>query len=272
MAQHYTSSELKAQRGNIFLTDRSGNTIQMTDNVDYFTVFVDPKFVPDKPKLISVLTPILYDHLCVAYGVLDVDKQTCMQNLENFTRQDLLPDELGEYVITGSVESGEFLYYVVDPTYPQQVQEVVDAFTTERAYQLIEQRLDSMIQQGIKPLNYIGFTENQEALQKLSLLPYVVIEGNYFIYVRPEAVQNKERDATALFQLLKAYDVPVSLDQIRAMVLPQENRYVKIADSMNARLADRILQEKRSRFDTLQRALGARRQQKTLSATDEYVL
>jgi cell division protein FtsI/penicillin-binding protein 2 len=98
LTQHYTRSELKAKRGQIFVMDRSQNAIQLTDNIDYFTLFIDPKFVLDKPALIQKLIPILYEHFCVTYGVEVMTPQTCMENLEKFTRQDLIPDEFGQFV------------------------------------------------------------------------------------------------------------------------------------------------------------------------------
>jgi hypothetical protein len=55
--------------------DSSQNAIQLTDNVSYFDIFVDPKFVPDKNVLISVLLPIVYTHLCEVNGVVQVDKE-----------------------------------------------------------------------------------------------------------------------------------------------------------------------------------------------------
>ena len=73
--QHYTRSELKAKRGQIFVMDASKNAIQLTDNVSYFDIFVDPKFVSDKGGLIRILLPIITTHLCEQNGVNTVDKE-----------------------------------------------------------------------------------------------------------------------------------------------------------------------------------------------------
>lgn len=229
------------------MTDRSGNDIQLTDNIDYFTLFVDPKFVPDKQRIIDLLTPILYDHFCVTYGVETVSQQECIQHLESFTRQDLLPTQPGQFV-----SSGEYLFYVASGDYTAQIQEVVDNFTSERAIALIKQRLDQLIQVGIKELNYLGFTEDEDALTALSALPYIVIEGEHFVYIRPAAIQNKDQEAARLAQLLTPYEFDVTLDKLKALVRPQENRYVKITDTLNAKLADRILRAKREALDTYQ--------------------
>jgi cell division protein FtsI/penicillin-binding protein 2 len=90
--QHYTRSELKAKRGQLFLTDKSGKAVQLTENVTFFNLFVDPKFVNDKERLIEVLTPIVYDHLCSIYGLETVTEEKCVKNIEMFTDQVILPE------------------------------------------------------------------------------------------------------------------------------------------------------------------------------------
>jgi stage V sporulation protein D (sporulation-specific penicillin-binding protein) len=257
LTQHYTRSELKAKRGQIFVMDKSQNAIQLTDNIDYFTLFVDPKFVPDKPELIRILSPILYEHFCVTFGVETITKQKCMENLESFTRQDLIPDEFGQFVNTG-----EYLYYVTSGDYAAEIAPIIDEFTQERGESMIQQRLDQMIQQGIRELNYIGLSEDSELIQAVSVLPYVVIEGQ-FMYLRPDAVIDKDREAQRLFEILDAYEFEITLDALRTLVRPQENRYVKIADGINAKLADKLLKEKATateNFAAMERAQRAAQQ------------
>jgi len=244
LIQHYTRSELKAKRGQIFVMDRSKNAIQLTENIDYFTLFVDPKFVLDKQKLINQLTPILYDHFCVSYWVDTVTPQQCMEYLEKFTRQDLIPNEFWQFV-----SSWEYLYYVSSGDYSAQIAPIISEFTPERAVGLISQRLDQLIQPGIKEVNYIWFSEDQVLLEAVAALPYTVVEGQ-FMYIRPEAVIEKDREAQRLFQLLDAYKFSITLDALRTLVRPQENRYVKITDGINAKLADRLLKEKRDSINT----------------------
>lgn len=246
--------------------DRSKNAIQLTDNIDYFTLFVDPKFVPDKPALIKLLAPILYEHFCKTYGVEGVTKQKCMEYLEEFTRQDLIPDEFGQFV-----SSGDHLYYVASGDYAMQISGFVEEFTEERALWLITQRLDQMIAPGIKPVNYIWFTENADLLKAVSALPYIVVEGR-FMYVKPDAVIEKDREAQRLYQLLVAYEFPVTLDVLRTLVRPQENRYVKIADGLNAKLAEKIVVHKTttdSLFAQAQRKLREKRNDATVQLTEE---
>ena len=71
--QHVSETSLKAKRGNIYADDKAQKHIQLTDNVSLYNVYVDPKFVWDKEKFISLLTPIVYRHLCGIYGMQAVD-------------------------------------------------------------------------------------------------------------------------------------------------------------------------------------------------------
>ncbi len=91
--QHYTKSELRAKRGQVFVTDKSGKHLQLTENVPFFNLYVDPKFVNDKPKLISVLTPILYKHFCEIYGLQQPNIRQCAENIQEFSRTQLLPQK-----------------------------------------------------------------------------------------------------------------------------------------------------------------------------------
>jgi len=72
----------------------------MTENVEYFTLFVDPKFIENdvqKQEIINVLTPITYDHLCVDYGIEEPTKQDCIENLEDFIGETILPEKNSFY-------------------------------------------------------------------------------------------------------------------------------------------------------------------------------
>lgn len=96
--QHYTRSELKANRGHIYMTDNGGKALQLTQNVDYFNLFIDPKFVEDKVRVIEVLTPIIYQHFCESYGIDIPSKQQCVENIETYTNTKILPERKGVFV------------------------------------------------------------------------------------------------------------------------------------------------------------------------------
>lgn len=71
--QHVSETSLKAKRGNLFADDKAQKHIQLTDNVSLYNVYVDPKFIWDKEKFISLMTPVVYQHLCVLYGMDEMD-------------------------------------------------------------------------------------------------------------------------------------------------------------------------------------------------------
>ncbi len=51
--QHMRHSLLEADRWNIFLTDTAWEKQQLTENISTYTMYIDPKFIPDKDKFIE---------------------------------------------------------------------------------------------------------------------------------------------------------------------------------------------------------------------------
>lgn len=254
LQQHYTRSELKAKRWQIFMMDSSQNAIQLTDNVSYFDIFVDPKFVPDKNALIGVLLPIVYTHLCEVNGVVQVDKEWCVRNVEQFTRQDLIPNEFGEFI-----NSGENLFYITSGDSSQQIQEILSWFTQERIEWLIVQKLDAMIQPWFREVNYVWISDDPEVMSGAGALPYIEIKWQ-FIYVRPDKVIDKEREARRLYDLLAPLGVDITLARARTLVRSQENRYVKIIEWLNAKWADQLVKKKRLTLELFNEAKKIQRQ------------
>lgn len=62
--QHYQHINIKAKRGNVLIESPSGQSIKLTSNSSRYDIFIDPKFVIDKEKVISDLTPVLMQHFC----------------------------------------------------------------------------------------------------------------------------------------------------------------------------------------------------------------
>ena len=54
-------------------------------------MFVDPSLVYDKERLINILSPLVYIHLCQTNGFDKVDKESCLKNVESFTKETILP-------------------------------------------------------------------------------------------------------------------------------------------------------------------------------------
>jgi len=94
IAQHFQHVNIKAKRGNIFAESPSGQPIQLTANTEVFDLFVDPRFVLDKDKLIKELIPILIEHLCPeGSGSVFLDPYSCLSNVEKYTDKKLLPEK-----------------------------------------------------------------------------------------------------------------------------------------------------------------------------------
>ena len=56
------------------MTDASNKAVALTQNLEVYNLFVDPKFIWDKPREIDILTPIIYTHLCEKNGLNEIDK------------------------------------------------------------------------------------------------------------------------------------------------------------------------------------------------------
>lgn len=72
-AQHFNTVDIKAKRGNVYVTDASNKSLALTQNIEIYNLFIDPKFVWDKPRVIEILSPIIYSHLCERNGLNTVD-------------------------------------------------------------------------------------------------------------------------------------------------------------------------------------------------------
>lgn len=77
--QHFTTQDIKAQRGNIYINDESGQPIQLTESIDLYTISIDPKYVKYKDKVIELLTPAIYQHYCSLRGTKVPSKIECVQ-------------------------------------------------------------------------------------------------------------------------------------------------------------------------------------------------
>jgi len=150
---HISESLLKAERGHIYATDNAGKPVQLTENITMYDVFVDPKFVWDKPRFIELFVPVVYQHLCPV-DVEAVEKAECMKNIEGFTKKSLLPKEPEFFYFGSGIISEDYENY--DWTgFWEQYDATVANFTTGTALSLIKQRLDERIYIGINNRNYL---------------------------------------------------------------------------------------------------------------------
>ncbi len=242
--QHYTKSELKASRGNIFMTDKWGKNLQLTENVDYFNLFVDPKFVEDKERVIEVLTPIIYQHFCESYGIDVPNKQQCVENIEEFTSTKILPERTGVFVSSWNQQ-----YYVNSDEYADQIAQIIEIFTAQQAKELIKSTLERVIHKGINEKNYIGFFDNPDLLEELASgrYPWAEVEQSYYLYIVPDRITNPGAVAKELQTLLQKYWYTYDVDSLKVLAVPQEIRYIKLVTNMNVKIA-KMIQDAKAEF------------------------
>lgn len=177
-AQHFNKVDIKARRGNIYMTDTSSKAIALTQNVEVYNLFIDPKFIWDKPKVIDIIAPVLYTHLCEKNGLNEVNKLGCIQNIERFAQIQILPspkvvfytrEELGEnYGSSTGITLMQQEIVEENSTIDQERVKIMDAFSGDQAMNLIKSTLDNKISIGVKEKNYVGYFENDRFLDELS--------------------------------------------------------------------------------------------------------
>ncbi|PID34774.1 MAG: hypothetical protein CR971_01490 [candidate division SR1 bacterium] len=251
--QHTKISLLKAKRGGIYVYDKSKKPINLTENITLYNIFLDPKYIGNKTKVINILTPIIYKHLCEYYGLRKVNKIQCIKNIELFSssieaseNKNILPKE-PEIAYLGSGIIEENYHQFKDMTgYNQKLNEVIAGFTKEKAEYKIKLALDNKIKKGKRKINYLAFVSNNELIQALEGLhtPYIEIkEGNY-IYINPHSIAgntNKIKDEIQkLSKILMKYGYPDIINKLPKAFKIQEYRYVKIASNVNSEIAHMI--------------------------------
>lgn len=239
--QHVSQSLLKAKRGNIFAYDKAGKPVQLTENITMYNVFVDPKFIRDKPRFIQLITPVIYSHLCEMYGMKQMTKETCIKNIELYAKKEILPKKPEFfYYWSGIVTTG---YWEYDWTwYNLQLEQVLSWFSREIAYWLIRDQLDKMIYIGVRTKNYLGFFTNQAFLQELKSknLDYISIEWNNYVYIIPKNIASVSREIGPLKSLLTKYWYISQYPNLEKFFKVQENRYVKLISDANPIIAQNI--------------------------------
>lgn len=201
-----------------------------------------------KQSLIKQLVPILGDHLCVQYWVQLIDKRTCIENIQKFTKKEILPDPNTYYTF-----SWDTLLYTDNDEYNSRIQEIETEFTRDQVEFLIKERLEVLIRNWIRETNYIWWYDVQElitALNTSSLGDQITIVDNTYIYINPSKVLSPNTSAEILHKIFAAEGIPYSKQRFLALMNPQEIRYIRIATWMNSKIARRIKDAKRNWYAT----------------------
>lgn len=227
--------------------------MKLTENIDYYRIFVDPQFVTDKAKLIEVLKPIVYEHLCILHGIDKPNKLTCLKNLQDFTRKQILPIQPQFFYQTGTdpKDTGANLqlqerytnvYIVQQSQYDQSLSGILQTYTTGQIDSMIATRLDEMIHWGKRELNYVGFWDDIKLKQALlsGSIAGIVLQDNY-LYLKPSLISNPKQTAQKLLQIFKNHGHSIDYGFILHQAQPQDNNYVRIISNVNSTLATKLM-------------------------------
>ncbi len=284
--QHFTTQDIKAQRGNIYVNDESGSPIQLTESIDLYTISIDPKYVKHKDKVIEILTPAIYQHYCNLRGTKVPTKLECIQWLESFIQTGILPPTKHQFFVIRNDQklswlllSGEFsssnntntdrlsgsaLNWFIDwsvttssgvtsfdegeyEQYLNTRQQAIDIFDQNQAISLIKTRLSKTINTWIRPYNFVGFIDNPELITYLSNnpIPYLSIESNFYLYADPNKIDNINQAVQQTQVLFAQYGLSYTQEKIKALLSPQENRYVKLMEWVSSIISTNLINIKK---------------------------
>ena len=113
--QHTRSTSVKADRGDIYAMDKSGQPVKLTENITLYDVALDPTLIGDnaqgislKPRVVELMTPIVYQHLCRINGMEQVTPEGCVRNIEIFAGIELLPKMPNLFYYGSGLRSPEY--------------------------------------------------------------------------------------------------------------------------------------------------------------------
>lgn len=205
--QSFWSTEILATRWDIYMSDKSWNPIKLTQNIESYNIFIDTKFTSNKQKLISLLSPILFEHFCIEnWNNQNILKIQCIKNIEKRTNNAILPPDpqlffkLDGSITTWYIYDDKFVslsevqiqstwykwiklvtWYIyswmndefiskqqqIKKDYEAQVSQTVDSINTGQIIWLISQKLDQIIYTWTRDKNFFRFIDNDLLINDL---------------------------------------------------------------------------------------------------------
>ncbi len=250
--QHTRSTSIKAERWDIYALNRTGQPVKLTENITLYDVAFDLTILGNtgtkdhpislKPRVIELITPVVYKHFCEINGLEKVDTEGCINNIEQFAWIEILPKMPELFYYGSGAKSPE--YDSFDFTgYNEQKQTIIDERSKEKAYQYITQRLDEKIQVWKKERNYLWFFDNMEFLEALKEqnFPFIEILNTYYVYVVPQnTTMRVSRSQNNLLKFMKKYGYNISQEKLDALFTQQTYKYVKLFSSASPDIANDI--------------------------------
>jgi hypothetical protein len=117
-----------------------------------YDIALDPSLIGNtaqgaslKPRLIELMTPVVYKHLCIINGMEQVTPTQCIRNIESFAGIELLPKMPNFFYYGSDVRSPEYDTFDFEG-FEERNEQIIAGFTQERAMDIISARLDTRIQ------------------------------------------------------------------------------------------------------------------------------
>ena len=202
--QSTSLASIKADRWDIYALDKTGQPVKLTENINLYDIALDPReiwystwWILMKGRLIELISPIVYKHLCIIHWMDDIqwDKEQCIKNIESFANIELLPKEPEIFYFWKEYDAEWNEVPIISPEYSTfnyeefytNKQKVIDEFTKENAMSIITNRLNEKIKIWIKEKNYVWYYTNEEFLKDLESqnFNFVSIEANFYLYIIP---------------------------------------------------------------------------------------
>lgn len=259
---HSLSKTTAAKRGNIYVDDVSkSQALKLTENVTLYDIFVDPSLIYNKPRVIQILSPLLYVHLCQTKWFDSVDKEQCIKNVEQFTKQSILP-KAPRIMYYGS----EVSHVVEDEThtrtddtimnfdrtgYNQNYQDIINNTTKAEIEERISTRLDEMIVPWDDRYNYLWYYSNVSLINELRNLDrdYIYIYNWRYVFIEPKVFKrtgiSKSRASKEVEAILTKRGYLSDSLKVKGLFDVKTHRYVRLVSGVSPGIIDALNQLKR---------------------------
>ncbi len=239
--KYISKSLLKAKRWDIYIYDKSNKKVKLTENIKLYNIFVEPPYIRDKNKFIDLITPIVYEHLCIYHWMIKItNKENCIKNIEYFSNKKLLPQKPNFFYywswrISKWYDNFDLTWFL------KQKDIVIKNFSTWTANKIIKNTLNKMIYIWIKPRNYLGFFENYDFLNEIKKLNFIDILWDNYVYIVPQKVNNFKNNLKQIkFILNKYWYLKDYENNLENKFFEQKNKYVKIISNVNPQIIKKV--------------------------------
>ena len=260
--QSTSLASIKAERWDIYALDKTWQPVKLTENINLYDIAIDPREiwystwgVLMKNRLIELISPVIYKHLCIIHWMNDIqwNKEECIKNIESFANIELLPREPEIFYFWKEYDAEWNEIPVISPEYSTfnydefnaNKWKIIEEFTKEDAMKIITNRLNEKIKTWIKEKNYVWYYTNEEFLEDLKKqnFKFVSLEANFYIYIIPWK-SNSYKDKFLFQNFMNKRKEPLSNTTIDALFKEQEYKYIKLFSSANPQIAQDIKQLK----------------------------